>query len=128
MEAAGISKGSLWVGWILTVLVSLMMAMGAVMAFLKTPQTVQGLAQFGYSARALPIFGALELLCALLFLIPRTSVLGAILMTAYFGGAVATHIRIGDGMFLIPVIIGIVVWLGIYLREPRLSALVPLRR
>jgi hypothetical protein len=68
----------------------------------------------------------LEVACALLYAIPQTSVFGAILLTAYLGGATATHVRVGEPFFL-PVIVGILVWLGLFLREGRLRALVPLR-
>jgi hypothetical protein len=82
--------------------------------------------KFGYSASALRPLGIIEIACALLFAIPRTSVLGAILVTGYFGGAIATHVRIGDP-FATPLVLGVLVWLGLYLREPRLRPLAPLR-
>jgi hypothetical protein len=85
------------------------------------------MADHGYPAGvALPLF-IVELVCVLLYAIPRTAVLGAILLTGYLGGAVATHVRVGEPWFL-PVIFGVLVWLGIYLREPRLRELAPLRR
>ena len=71
--------------------------------------------------------GILEVACTVIYLIPRTAVLGAILLTGYLGGATATHVRIGEPWFM-PVLLGVVVWLGIYLRDPRLRALIPLRR
>lgn len=75
----------------------------------------------------LPI-GVLELVCALLYAIPRTSVLGAILLTGLLGGATATHVRVGDPWFLFPVVLGLLAWTALYLREERLKALLPLRR
>jgi len=70
------------------------------------------------------------LVCTVLYLIPLTSVLGAILLTGYLGGAVATHVRAGEGLFslVFPIIFGVLIWLGLYLRDDRLRALVPLRR
>jgi hypothetical protein len=68
-----------------------------------------------------------ELCCVLLYLIPQTAVLGAILLTGYLGGATATHVRVDEAYFM-PVVVGILVWLGLYLRDPRLRALVPWRR
>jgi hypothetical protein len=70
----------------------------------------------------------LELACTLVYLAPRTAVLGAILLTGYLGGAAATHVRIGDGVFVYPVALGIALWGGLYLRDPRLRALLDPRR
>lgn len=74
-----------------------------------------------------PVLGVTELLCAVLYAIPQTSVLGAILLTGYMGGAIATHARIGEG-FIPQIIIGVLVWLGLFLRDARLRALIPIRR
>jgi hypothetical protein len=84
--------------------------------------------RFGYPASAAPVLGAVELACVVLYAVPRTAVLGAILLTGYLGGAVATHVRIGDPSFLIPLGLGVVAWAGLYFREERLRALLPLRR
>jgi xanthine/uracil permease len=83
--------------------------------------------KFGYQEGALTGIGILELVCVALYVVPRTAVLGAILLCTYLGGAVATHVRVADN-FLPPVVLGVIAWLGIYLREPRLQALVPLRK
>ena len=72
--------------------------------------------------------GTLEFWCALLFVIPRTAGLGALLMTAYFGGAVAAHVRLHQGQWIVPVVFGIIVWAAMLLREPRLRAVLPLRK
>ena len=77
------------------------------------------------AASALPL-GVIELTIFVLYLVPRTRYLGGLLMLPYLGGAVATHVHAGDGMFLVPVIIGVVAWLGLYCRDRRLRALVPL--
>jgi hypothetical protein len=71
--------------------------------------------------------GAIEICCALLYAIPRTAVLGAVLLTGYLGGAIATHVRVGDPSFVTPLVLGMIAWAGLYLRDPRLRALLPLR-
>jgi hypothetical protein len=83
--------------------------------------------KFGYPPGAIVVLGAVELVCALLFVIPRTSVLGAILVTGYLGGAVATHVRAGDA-FVAPALLGVVAWGGLFLRDERLRALLPFRK
>ncbi len=85
-----------------------------------------GVAHYGYPEGALLRITLVEIACALVYAIPRTSILGAILLTGYLGGATATHVRAGEPFFL-PLVVGIVVWLGLYLRDGRLRALVPLR-
>ncbi len=117
----------LWTGRVLSVLPVLMMAMGIATIFFNRAQAVEGMAKFGWQERALTLILVLEIGSALLFLIPRTAVLGAILMTAYFGGAVATHLRIADPGWPLAVVCGILVWAGLYLRDPRLRALLPFR-
>jgi hypothetical protein len=84
-------------------------------------------AHLGWSERSMLPLAILELTCALLFLIPRTAVLGAILVAGYMGGAIATHARLGEP-FLVQAGVGLLVWLGLYLRVPRLRELIPLRR
>ena len=116
----------LWAGWILTVLPALMLIMSGVMKLLGPEPLATEFARLGYPlSSALPI-GIIELVCTALYLIPRTSVLGAILLTGYLGGATATHVRIGDPWFG-PVIMGVVLWLGLFLRDARLRALIPLK-
>jgi hypothetical protein len=83
--------------------------------------------KFGYPPATLPIFGILEVTCVVIYLIPRTAILGAILLTGYLGGAIATHARVGDP-FVIPLILGVVVWAGLYVRDERLRSLIPLRQ
>ena len=78
------------------------------------------MAPFGFNSSILPILGAVEFLCSVLYLIPRTATVGAILMTAYFGGAVVTHARIGDPKWVFPVLFGMIVWAGLLLRRPGL--------
>ena len=83
---------------------------------------------FGYPQQTLTIIGLLELSCAVLYAIPQTAVLGAILMTGYLGGAVATHVRVSEIAWVFAAVLGALAWLGLYLRDPRLGELLPLRR
>lgn len=128
LEVPAVSKGALRTGWILSSIVSLMLLFGALNAFRAAPQVLEGLAHLGFQPRILPIMGVLELVCAVLYLIPATDILGAILLTGYFGGAVLSHLRIGESQWPFPVLFGILTWLGLYLREPRLRRLVPVHR
>lgn len=124
-----VSKGKHIAGWIITGLVSLLFLLGAVGCFVKSPQTVQGMAKYGFAGSTLPILGTLMLLCAVFYLIPRTAVFGAVLMTAWLGGAVVTHIRASENaMAFAPVLFAGFVWLGVYLREPRLHHVLPVRK
>jgi uncharacterized membrane protein len=116
-----------WAGVTLTVLVLPIFLMGIVMMLTKNPQALEGMVKLGWPASSANTILTLEVLCLTLYLIPPTAVLGAVLLTGYLGGAVATHLRAGESPAM-PVIVGIVVWAGIYLREPRLRALMPLRR
>jgi hypothetical protein len=124
-----ISKPRLWIGRILSVLAILFLLMDAVMKFIKPPVVVSTTVRLGYPENTIVPIGAVLLVCTVLYLIPRTSVLGAMLLTGYLGGAVATHVRVGAGLFpiLFPIILGLFVWGGLYLRERRLSQLIPLR-
>lgn len=127
METQTVSKKALWAGRIISALPVLMLIFSGVMKLMKPAPVLQEFARLGYQDRHAVILGIVELACVIIYLIPRTAVLGAILVTAYLGGAVATHLRIGDPFFN-PIIPGILVWLGLYLRDPRLRALVPLRK
>ena len=94
---------------------------------MKSPAVFQGFTHFGYPQNLIVVIALLELGSTIVYLIPRVSVLGAILMTGYLGGATATNARIGDPSFVITVTLGVLVWLGLYLRDERLRALIPLR-
>ncbi len=127
--AAAPSKATIWVGWILGAVPVLMMAMSAVMKLSRSPQVIEVWGpKFGYPEGDLFAIGVTELACAVFYAIPRTAVLGAILVTGYLGGATATNVRIGEAVFVTPVILGILAWAGLFLRDPRLRALLPLRR
>jgi hypothetical protein len=123
---APVSKTTLWVGWILGVLPSLLFIASAIAKFAKPAPVLEGFTKLGYPEHLVLALGIVELTCTLIYLIPRTCFLGAILLTGYIGGAIATHVRVGDP-FYTQIGLGVLVWLGLYLRDPRLRALVPLR-
>lgn len=127
MEATPVSKSARITGWIMTILPSLMFAFSAVMKFVPSPQLAEGFTHLQVPVSwAMPL-GVLELSCLVIYLIPRTAVIGAILLTGYLGGAMLTHLRVGEPP-VVHVILGIVLWGGLYLRDPRLRALIPLVR
>ena len=117
----------LWIGRGISVLVSLIFVISAVMKLVGGAEVKQGMTQLGLPPSMLTPLSILELACAVVYLIPATAVLGAILLTGYIGGAICTHWRVGD-LFFIQAALGLFVWLGIYLREERLKALLPVRR
>ena len=123
------SRGALWTGRVLTALVVLFMFADAVVKLIKPAFVVEGTVKLGFSESVIVPLGIVLLICTLLYAIPATTVLGAILLTGYLGGAVATHVHVWEGWFpvIFPVIFGAVAWLGPYLRDARLRALVPLR-
>ena len=120
------SKVAFWAGWVLSVLPAGMLIFSSIMKFRNPPEFAEGLKEIGWSGDLMLPLGVVELVSTLLYLFPKTAVLGAILLTGYMGGAIATHVRIGDP-FVMQALIGVVIWLGLYLREPRLRAILPLR-
>ena len=126
-QSAPVSKKMLWAGRIMSALPVLVLLMSASMKFLKPPPVVEGFTHLGLP-ESLPLgLGILEIACTVVYLIPQTSVLGAILLTGYLGGATLAHLRVGDAFFA-PIILGVLVWGGLFLRDPPLRALIPLRR
>jgi hypothetical protein len=126
VETTPASKKMLWAGRILSSLPVLLFAFTATFCLLNPAAAAQGFAHYGYPDGAMLPITFVELACAIVYAIPRTAVLGAILMTGYLGGATATHARVGEPFYL-PIIVGIVVWLGLFLRDARLRALIPVR-
>ena len=116
-----------WVGWALSILAALLFLFSAFMKFKGGPDMDQAMTHLGLPASMVLPLGILELTCVVIYLIPPTSVLGAILLAGYVGGTIVTCWRVGDP-FIINIVLGLVVWLGIFLREPRLKELIPLRR
>lgn len=123
----GANKKLVMTGWIITILLSLMFLISGVMKFMGGPEMAKGLNHLGIPQSMVIPLGVIELACLAIYLIPITSALGAILMTGYVGGAIVTHWRVGDPVY-IQIILGLMIWLGLYLREPRLKELIPLRR
>ena len=127
VRATETKRWQLWTGRVLSAIPVLMMVFSASMKLSHAAGFVPVWTDhLGFQESALAGVGVLELLCVAVYLVPRTSVLGAILLAAYLGGATAAHVRVGDP-FLIPVVLGILAWAGLYLRDARLRALVPLR-
>ena len=115
-----------WTGRVISILASLVFVFSAAMKLKGGPEVTQGMAHLGLPESLIKPLAILELSCVVIYLIPTTSVLGAILLAGYVGGAICTHWRVGDPFFA-QAAVGFFVWLGLYLREPRLKALIPLR-
>ena len=121
-------KWELWTGRVITALFSLMLFFSASMKLSHAPPVVEMFTgKFGFKESSLTPIGILEITITVLYLIPRTAMLGAILVAAYLGGAVVTHLRVGDP-FVMPALLGVLAWGGLYLRDPRVRALIPMRR
>jgi hypothetical protein len=123
---APVSKSRLWGGRIISAIPVLLLLASAVMKFVKPAAVVEGFTHLGWPERYALGLGIVELGSTVVYVIPRTAVLGAILMTGFLGGAVATHMRIGEPFYL-QVLLGVLVWAGLFLRDARLRALIPLR-
>ncbi|MES2414997.1 MAG: DoxX family protein [Pseudomonadota bacterium] len=123
-----ISKTALWTGRVLTGLVLLFLLMDITLKFMGVPEVAQAMTQLGWPEISAVPLAVLLLVCGLLYAVPKTSVLGAVLLTGYLGGAVATHVRINDPLFthtLFGVYVGVVMWLGLWLRDARVRAVMP---
>ena len=125
--STSIGKGMRWASYVLSGLSVLFLLFSASAKFLKPDGMEENIRHLGWRLDQMTALGIVELACVILYLIPQTAVFGAILLTAYLGGATATHARIGDPFF-IPIAVAGVMWLGLYLREPRLWPLVPIRK
>lgn len=119
---------TVWTGRVLSAIPVLMLLFSAAVKFMRTPAVVQGFAQYGFPDKMILVIAIIELGCVVVYLIPRTAVLGAILMTGLLGGATVTNLRVGDPLYFVPVLLGILAWAGLFLRDSRLRALIPLRR
>lgn len=127
-ETASGPKWMKWVGWIMTIIPAAMMLMGGVMVITNQKAAVEGFVTYGYPESAFLPIGLIEMVCALLFVIPQTAMLGAILTTGYLGGAVATHVHASESTWYFAVIFGVLVWGGLFFRDARIRALIPLRK
>ncbi|HEV3051728.1 MAG TPA: DoxX family protein [Longimicrobium sp.] len=126
-NAAVGGRGWVLAGRIITGFAALFLLMDGVLRTVHFAPYVQGTVQFGYPERLATPIGLVLVACTLLYLLPRTAVLGAILLTGYLGGATATHVRVEDPNFLFAATFGVLVWAGLYLRDARLRAVVSLR-
>jgi len=132
MQVAPTGRGrTFWMGWVLSGLVIAFMVMDFTMKLLALPVVLESGAPLGFVGVAMAReLGIILLICTVLYTVPRTAVLGAILLTGYLGGTVATHVRVGNPLFthvLFGVYLGVMLWAGLYLRDARLRALLPLR-
>lgn len=118
-----IPSKAVWTGRVLSTLAVLFLIMDAAMKLLRVPQAVQGTVELGYPASVLVPLGIIQVVCLIAYLVPRTSILGAILWTGYLGGAIATHVRLENPLFthiLFPIYIAALLWAGLWLRDRRL--------
>lgn len=130
VQQVSVSKAALWTSRILTGLIVLFLLFDGITKVMKVPVVLKACAQIGLPETLVVAIGITLLVCTVLYVIPGTSILGAILLTGYLGGAVSIQLRVGNPLFsqtLFPVYFGVLVWLGLYLREGRLRSLIPLR-
>jgi hypothetical protein len=128
MENQSESKAKLWTSYIMSGLVILFMLFDSIMKFVKPPAVIEGTVALGFAENHLTTIGTLGFISTLLYMIPRTSVLGAILLTGYFGGTIATHLRLNNPLFshtLFTVYFGILIWGGLWLRNKKLREIFP---
>ena len=126
-QTAAVSRSSLWAGRVISALVVLFLLFDAIIKLMRVPAALEGTARLGFSESVVLPLGMVLLACVALYAIPRTSILGAILLTGYLGGAVASNVRVGNPLFgyiLFPVYVGVLLWLGLYLRDVRLRILI----
>jgi hypothetical protein len=128
-QAGNDSKGMLWTGRVISGLMALFFVFDGAGHLMKPAPVVEAFARLGYPLSASVGIGLLALVCTAIYVTPRTSVLGAILLTGYLGGAAATHLRAGSSLFemMFPVILGVLVWVGIFVRDAQLRRLIPMR-
>lgn len=125
-----VSPGKLWTGRVISWLIAAFMLLDAAMKLIRPAPVVQAFARTGWPVELSVVLGIILLISTVLYLIPQTAILGAILLTGYLGGAVATNLRLENPLFsntLFPVYFGILLWLALWLRDPRIRALIPLR-
>lgn len=124
------SRARLWTGRVLTTLVTLFLLFDAYGKFAKPPQVTEAFGRLGFSAAWSVDIGAILLVCTVLYAIPRTTVLGALILTGYLGGAVAIQWRVGNPVFetIFPILFAVLMWAGVFLRDDRLWSLCPIRR
>lgn len=117
------STKRIWTGRVISAVPVLLLAFSAIAKLSRADSVIQGMGQYGYPEHLIVAIGTLELLVTIIYAIPRTAFLGAILVTGYLGGATATNVRVGDPSYVATVLLGVLAWLGLYLRDRRLHAL-----
>jgi len=122
-RSASISKTRLWTGRVIGAWLVLFLAFDAGVKVLKLSVAVEGTTRLGYPGHLVVILGIVELVCLIAYVVPRTSILGAILLTGYLGGATATQVRVENPWFLYPVVLGGLIWAALCLRDPRVGSL-----
>jgi hypothetical protein len=129
-QVGPVSKTSLWGGRIISGLLVAFLLFDSITKIVREAHVMDAFARLGYPARLAPAIGTILLACVAVYIVPRTAILGAILLTGYLGGATEVNLRAGDPLFetLFPVIFSVLVWLGLFLRDRRLRALIPLRK
>jgi hypothetical protein len=124
IQEAAVSTKRVWAGRIISALPVLLLLFSAISKLSRANAVIQGMGHYGYPEHLLVPLGILELLVTLIYAIPRTAFLGAILLTGYLGGATATNVRVGDSSYIVPVLLGVLAWVGLYLRDRRLQTVV----
>lgn len=122
------SKTTLWIGRVMSALPVLLVLFSGVMKLMKSAAVIEGFSRTGVPERLIIPVGIIETICVIVYVIPQTAVLGAILMTGLLGGATITTLRIGDPTYPVPVILGMLAWGGLFLRDIRLRELIPQRK
>jgi hypothetical protein len=117
----------LWAGRVASAIPVLLILFGSIVKLLQLPSVIDGFRQSGFQPSAVLPVGIIELVCTVVYLIPRTRFLGAVLMTGLLGGAVATNVRMEDPTWILPALCGVLVWAGLFFRDERLRALIPVR-
>ena len=123
-----VSKTTLWIGRVMSALPVLLVLFGSVVKLMKTAPVIEGFVRAGVAEKLIIPVGVIEMVCVIVYVIPQTAVLGAILMTGLLGGATITNLRIGDPTYPMPVVLGMLAWGGLFLRDTRLRDLIPLRK
>ncbi len=128
MAQGSVSRGALWTGRVMSALPVFFVLMGSVMKLMRLPAVHEGFARAGLSDSLMVPVGLIELICVITYVIPATAVLGAILMTGLLGAACLTSLRIADPTYPLPVILGMLAWGGLFMRDLRVRALIPFRK
>ena len=129
-QSGTVSKKKLWTGRIMSIIVILFLLFDGITKLIVVEEAVNGTVQLGYPESTVQVIGLILLVCLIIYIVPRTSVFGAILLTGFLGGAVATQLRIGNPLFsniLFPVYLGILLWGGIFLRDNKLKGIISLK-